>query len=328
MFASRSRPAPGRWRRPAAVTALVSTLLLATASEAAALSRDHPILSTGDRGVNVRALQHLLRYQGAAVTVDGYFGSATASGVRLVQRRATLVMTGVVDRATWSALVVPLRAGSTGEPVLAIQRLLNEKRRAGLALTGAYDAATRAAVAAFQGHVGIARTGEAGTTTWRLLLAHLELPVWSTGLCDYSVGNGAANWGTSEAIGALEAAATALASEGHGRVPVGDIGFEHGGDIPGHETHEHGLDVDLRPMRVAKDQCRWGTNIRLASYDRAATRDLVDAIRAAAPGRVKVIYFNDPVLIREGRTVASTGHDDHLHVRYCVAEHALSMYRC
>ena len=35
-------------------------------------------------------------------------------------------------------------------------------------------------------------------------------------------------------------------------------------------------------------------------YDRGATRALIKAIRAAAPGHIKVIYFNDPVLIREG----------------------------
>ena len=32
---------------------------------------------------------------------------------------------------------------------------------------------------------------------------------------------------------------------------------------------------------------------------------------------MKLIYFNDPVLISEGLTTWYTGHDDHLHVRYC-----------
>jgi peptidoglycan hydrolase-like protein with peptidoglycan-binding domain len=307
---------------------LAAMFVLAAVGSAAGVSRDAPLLVEGDRGANVRALQHLLRHRGAKLSVDGVFGTTTASAVRLVQRRASLVMTGRVDRRTWSALLVPLRAGSAGEAVLAVQRLLNEKRRAGLTLTGAYDAATRSAVAAFQGHAGLSRTGETGTTTWRLLLAHLELPVWGTSLCDYSVGNGAANWGVAEAIGALEAAARAVAPTGHGRIPVGDIGLEHGGDIAGHQTHEEGLDVDLRPMRVAKDQCRWGTNWRAASYDRAATRDVIASIRAAAPGRIKLIYFNDPVLVREGLTIPFSGHDDHLHVRYCRPEHPVVRYAC
>ncbi len=58
----------------------------------------------------------------------------------------------------------------------------------------------------------------------------------------------------------------------------------------------------MRPIRDNENQCTWGTNWRFASYDRAATRALIKAIRAAAPGHVKLIYFNDPVLIREGLT--------------------------
>lgn len=322
---------PPAWRvaaRIVVVGALLTALLAGTTGTAAALTRAYPTLSVGDRGANVRAVQGLLRHRGVSVAVDGRFTSSTAGGVRLVQRRSGLAMTGRVDAATWAALVVTIGNGSSGDAVRALQRLLNEKRRTGLAVTGTYDAPTRSAVVAFQRHAGLTASGSAGAATWRLLLAHLELPVWGTRLCDYSVGNGPANWGTAEAIGALEAAGEAVVAAGHGRVAVGDIGYEHGGDIADHQTHEHGLDVDLRPMRVAKDQCTWGTNIRLSSYDRAATRDLVDAIRAAAPGRVKLIYFNDPALIREGRTVAYAGHDDHLHVRYCALGHALAMYRC
>ena len=42
---------------------------------------------------------------------------------------------------------------------------------------------------------------------------------------------------------------------GYGRVAVGDVSFEHGGDIPGHDTHEQGLDVDVRLMRDGRNQC-------------------------------------------------------------------------
>jgi hypothetical protein len=81
-------------------------------------------------------------------------------------------------------------------------------------------------------------------------------------------------------------------------------------------------------MRDANNQCTWGGTYRLANYDRSATRALVKAIRATAPRHVKVIYFNDPVLIREGLTTWYAGHDDHLHVRYCDAAHPLAAYRC
>ena len=46
-----------------------------------------------------------------------------------------------------------------------------------------------------------------------------------------------------------------------------------------------------------------------------------------APGHIKVIYFNDPVLIKEGLTTWFAGHDDHLHVRYCEKTHPFAQVR-
>jgi len=106
------------------------------------------------------------------------------------------------------------------------------------------------------------------------------------------------------------------------------VSFEHGGDIPDHETHELGLDADIRPMRKANDQCSYRTNWTLTTYDRAATRALVKAIRAATPGHVKLIFFNDPVLIGEGLTSKYAGHDDHLHLRFCEVGFSDGRYRC
>jgi hypothetical protein len=164
--------------------------------------------------------------------------------------------------------------------------------------------------------------------TWRALVWHFELPGFGASLCNYSTGNGIVNWGTAAAIGAIQAAGAATVAAGYGRVAVGDISFEFGGDTPDHQTHERGLDVDLRPMRKANDQCSVRTNWRLAAYDRTATLALVRAIRAIAPGHVKLIYFNDPVLIDEGLTTWHSGHDDHLHVRFCEATYPLAMYDC
>ena len=82
------------------------------------------------------------------------------------------------------------------------------------------------------------------------------------------------------------------------------------------------------PIRRDARQCTWGTRWTLASYDRAATRAMVNAIRAAAPGHVRLIYFNDPVLIREGLVRWHTGHDDHLHVRYCERVHPVAAFDC
>ena len=73
---------------------------------------------------------------------------------------------------------------------------------------------------------------------------------------------------------------------------------------------------------------RAATTYRRATYDRAATLALIRAIRATAPGHVKLIYFNDPVLIKQGLVQAYPGHDDHLHIRYCEPGYPDPMYRC
>ena len=112
-----------RRRRLAPVLAFV-LLGAASVGEAAALSSDYPHTSHGNRGVNVKSLQHLLRARGSTIGVDGVFGDTTRSAVQRFQRRSTLLVTGAVDRSTWSRLVVPLASGATGEAVRALQRQL------------------------------------------------------------------------------------------------------------------------------------------------------------------------------------------------------------
>ena len=114
-------------------------------------------------------------------------------------------------------------------------------------------------------------------------------------------------------VAQVEAAAASFATTGQGRVPVGDISFEHGGDIAGHASHETGLDVDLWPIRTDSAQCTASRiTWKSSTYDRAATRTLVRAIRDRAPNQVALIYFNDPTLISEGLTTQYPNHDNHL----------------
>jgi hypothetical protein len=200
--------------------------------------------------------------------------------------------------------------------VRAVQVQLNKKRRLALAVDGVFGSGTAAAVRSFQTHAGITADGVVGATTWRNLIWHYAYPSLA-GMCDQDPdGNGTANWGTGSTIGQLEAA-VARYGGGNGPVPLGDVSFEHGGDIPGHASHELGVDVDLWPARTDSAQCTAGRiTWQSASYDRAATRALVQAIRATAAGHVALIYFNDPTLIGEGLTTSYPNHDNHLHVRY------------
>jgi len=272
--------------------------------------------STGNRGVDVQAVQYLLQAHGISVAADGVFGSGTAGAVRTFQSRRGLAADGVVGSQTWSALVVTVRSGSSGPAVRALQTQLNKKRRLALAVDGVFGPGTLAAVRSFQDHAGIGTDGVVGPTTWRNLIWHYAYPSFPN-MCDKDPdGNGTANWGTGATIGQIEAAAVRFGG-GNGRVPLGDVSFEHGGPIPHHASHQRGVDVDVWPIRTDSAQCTAGRiTWRSATYDRAATRALVQAIRATAPGQIATIYFNDPTLISEGLTSEYDNHDNHLHIRY------------
>ncbi|HEX2754878.1 MAG TPA: penicillin-insensitive murein endopeptidase [Candidatus Limnocylindrales bacterium] len=328
-----------RAARIGSVAGLVLVALVATAGPAVAASGvAWPTQSRGDRGTDVLTIQHLLRGRLAAEPVpavalppaDGQFRSSTDAAVRAFQSAHGLAPDGVVAWATWGRLIQRLGRGASGEAVRALQVELVEKVGAAISVSGSFGAATEAALITFQRHMGLPRTGVVDTATWRALAWHFELPRFAaTSLCDYSAGNGPANWGTAEAIATTEAVGRTVFALGFGRVAVGDVSFEHGGPLPGHDTHRFGLDVDVRPLRWANDQCAVaGTTWRSTAYDRAATRTMILKFRVYAVGHIELIYFNDPILIGEGLTTWHTGHDDHVHVRFCETTHPLSTYDC
>jgi peptidoglycan hydrolase-like protein with peptidoglycan-binding domain len=321
----------------------VAAVCLSTAMAGSAQAATHafPALSRGSHGTDVRILQYLLRARGYGVTADGSFGQATVDAIRSFQVTSGLSATGVASTTTWGRLVVTLRAGDRGSAVKALQLGLNEKRAAGIAVTGVFDSPTRSAVLAFQRHIGLTADGVAGAQTWRLLVWHFELPRFAlTSICAYSnpPNYHRAHWGTAETVAGLEAAAARVYAAGLGPVAVGDISREHGGDIAGHTFHEEGLDADVRPMRDARNQCaigvtwyRWSGGAKVCcnpAYDRTATRVLIRAVLAASPGHVHYIWFNDPKLIAEGLTRYHSGHDDHLHVSYCEVTYGVAAYAC
>jgi Putative peptidoglycan binding domain/D-alanyl-D-alanine carboxypeptidase len=62
------------------------------------------VLSMGDRGSEVRALQEKLNERGAGLVVDGEFGRNTQAAVMAFQAANGLEVDGLVGRETWRAL--------------------------------------------------------------------------------------------------------------------------------------------------------------------------------------------------------------------------------
>ncbi|MFE6280953.1 penicillin-insensitive murein endopeptidase [Streptomyces sp. NPDC057877] len=310
----------GQLRRTLTLLVAVTALLLTAGLPAQAFPQAaFPLTSNGNRGTDVVALQHLLTAHGHPVTADGVFGTGTRTATVGFQQSKGLTADGVVGPATWSALAITVRQGDNGPAVKAVQSLLNAKRSAGLSTDGAFGPATHTAVRTFQSHAGIGVDGVVGPTTWKNLLWHFENIDFAPGtMCAQSPdGNAGAHWATAAATAQLEAAAATFATTGNGRLPVGDASFEHGGDIPGHASHEVGQDIDVWPLRTDSAQCTAGRiTWQSSTYDRAATRRLVQEICAKAPGHIDLIFFNDPQLIAEGLTTSYPNHDNHLHIRY------------
>lgn len=124
----------------------------------------------GASGFRVTAIQHLLRQRGYSLTVDGSFGPTTQSRVISFQRAKGLAADGVVGPRTWSALVVSVKRGSTGQAVVAAQKLLTHR---GYSLTadGVFGAMTATKTQAFQQSRGLTADGVVGDRTWARLTA-------------------------------------------------------------------------------------------------------------------------------------------------------------
>jgi hypothetical protein len=125
-------------------------------------------------------------------------------------------------------------------------------------------------------------------------------------------------YGTASTIAALiEVGRIWKLRRGAPRVGIGDISLQGGGDIAGHDSHETGRDVDIRPLR--NDGTEGPITWSQAKYSGDLTQELVDIIYANGVVKVNVIGFNDPNI--QG-CVNWNNHDNHLHVRFYFEDEA------
>ncbi len=129
-----------------------------------------PVVRRGNSGFRVTDVQHLLRARGQSVSVDGVFGAGTEAGVKAFQSSRGLSADGIVGTNTWTALVVTVRSGSSGDAVYAVQKSLTARGYSTTA-DGVFGSGTDAKVRSFQSSRALVVDGIVGSDTWQALVS-------------------------------------------------------------------------------------------------------------------------------------------------------------
>ena len=142
-----------------------------------------PYVFPGERTAEVKQVQCLINRHSSwarghqpGLAVDGSYGPMTGAAIMSVQRCNGVAADGIVGPKTWSALVVQVSQGSTGDAVHGVQeefqfRNLSGDPSKGLQVDGIFGPKTNAAVRGFQQALGITVDGIVGPLTWRALVS-------------------------------------------------------------------------------------------------------------------------------------------------------------
>lgn len=136
---------------------------------------NYPTLRQGSQSNFVYLLQFMLVQNGFNVSIDGVFGSRTASAVRNYQTLNNLSSDGIVGRNTWKTLLfLPpypiLRQGARGTYVSFLQRLLESNTIPVGTIDGIFGSGTNRSVRAFQQANNLTVDGIVGNNTWNALI--------------------------------------------------------------------------------------------------------------------------------------------------------------
>jgi peptidoglycan hydrolase-like protein with peptidoglycan-binding domain len=136
---------------------------------------DYPVYSAlrvGATGDQVEAAQCLLRQKKKyAGEITGTYDAATAAATKAYRAKIGLPARGSMSKAVWTSILSrgrhPLmKYGATGHAVRRLQRALNAADRAGLAVTGVFEATTTAAVRKYQADNKLPSTGVVTDAMW------------------------------------------------------------------------------------------------------------------------------------------------------------------
>lgn len=301
------------------------------------------MLRRGSQGPEVEKLQEELVDIGYLTRAQkqsgpGKFGPLTEAALKNFQKDNHLDPSGVCDARTQAAfrqLNEGVKRGSEGNVVSGLQDRLVA---VGLMTTaevmsgpGKFGPRTEAALKVFQATHGIEKSGVLTDATYQALLTSAMSAIPNSNLLDstsvetvlpergigYVTFNrepgGRDQFGRASTIRSIERLGEAW-SQLHPTTPiaVGDISRRGGGPFPPHKSHKDGCDVDMRPL--TNNGINEPTNIGATNYSHARTRELILLIRDKFSP--EVIFFNDPLTIKEGLTKHAEGHGNHVHVRF------------
>jgi peptidoglycan hydrolase-like protein with peptidoglycan-binding domain len=138
-----------------------------------------PVVQNGSQGHPIRTLQFLLRARGQSLAVDGIFGSVTEAAVKAFQTAKGLTPDGVVAPQTWSALIIQVKKGSSGDAVRGVQeefQFRSGEPGKGLTVDGIFGPQTDSTVRGFQHALSldipsVTVDGIVGPVTWQALVS-------------------------------------------------------------------------------------------------------------------------------------------------------------
>jgi peptidoglycan hydrolase-like protein with peptidoglycan-binding domain len=138
-----------------------------------------PVAQNGSQGHPIRTLQLLLRARGHNLAVDGKFGSVTEAAVKAFQTAKGITADGVVAPQTWSALIIQVKKGSSGDAVRGVQeefQFRSGEPGKGLTVDGIFGPQTDSTVRGFQHALSldipsVTVDGIVGPVTWQALVS-------------------------------------------------------------------------------------------------------------------------------------------------------------
>jgi len=137
--------------------------------------RRYPTLKAGKRGPAVAAVQCLLvKAHVLKGRPSGRYDAVTVRAVKKAQRKLHQPQTGKVTKRTWAGLLARgsqplLKVGSTGEPVLRLQRALVAALGKRTTVDGVFSQDTERRVQLLQRRAGLPQTGVVAAQEWELV---------------------------------------------------------------------------------------------------------------------------------------------------------------